>query len=192
MGGMDDVLGFLGRLFTEAPACFISWPAAAMVVGTMIGILSSRAAAQLAVVPRTTAGATGIITAPFVHLGVAHLAANLPAFIVLGALVLRRGTSRFLEISLAITLGQGVLLWLLGRKAAHVGMSGVIFGFFGYLVAVAWFTRTTTDLLVACGVVVFYGGILAGIAPARKGTSWDGHLFGLISGLGTAWFQYRV
>jgi len=71
-------------------------------------------------------------------------------------------------------------------------MSGVIFGFFGYLIALAWITRTASDLLVAGGVLLFYGGMLAGLAPARNGTSWEGHLFGVIAGLGTAWLQYRM
>ena len=44
---------------------------------------------------------------------------------------------------------------------------------------------------MAGGVLLFYGGMLAGLAPARNGTSWEGHLFGLIAGLGTAWFQFR-
>jgi membrane associated rhomboid family serine protease len=68
-------------------------------------------------------------------------------------------------------------------------MSGVIFGFLGYLLAAAWFTRTMPDLLVAGGVMVFYGSMLAGIAPARAGTSWEGHLFGLLAGLGRAWLE---
>jgi membrane associated rhomboid family serine protease len=110
---------------------------------------------------------------------------------VLGWLVLRRGHEQFLEVALIIALAQGVLLWLLGRKVAHVGMSGVIFGFFGYLILLAWFTRATPDLLAAGGVLLVYGGILAGVAPARNGTSWEGHLFGLIAGLGTAWFLYH-
>jgi membrane associated rhomboid family serine protease len=70
-------------------------------------------------------------------------------------------------------------------------MSGIVFGFFGYLLALAWFTRTSTDLLVAAGVLVFYGAILAGVAPARDGTSWEGHLFGLVAGVGTAWLQFH-
>jgi membrane associated rhomboid family serine protease len=70
-------------------------------------------------------------------------------------------------------------------------MSGVIFGFLGYLLAVAWYTRTTPDLLVAGGVVLFYGGMLAGIKPVRDGTSWEGHLFGLLVGLARAWFDSR-
>lgn len=141
---------------------------------------------QLALVPRTQGGLVGLFTAPFIQSGLSHLAANLPAFLVLGALVLRRGESLFLETALTIALGQGLLLWLLGRKAAHMGMSGVIFGFFGYLLALAWFTKTTSDLLVATGVLIFYGGMLAGVAPTRNGTSWEGHMFGLIAGLGAA------
>ncbi|HWZ96074.1 MAG TPA: rhomboid family intramembrane serine protease [Opitutaceae bacterium] len=188
---MNDIPGFLARLFTQAPYVYLSWPAVAMIVGTLVGVLSQSAAKQLAVVPRTASGLVGIITAPFIHANFAHLAANLPPFLVLGALVLRRGQGQFLEVALVIALAQGLLLWLLGRKVAHVGMSGVIFGFLGYLLLLAWFTRATPDLLVAGVVLLVYGGILAGVAPARNGTSWEGHLFGLIAGLGTAWFLYH-
>ncbi|MDE3085052.1 MAG: rhomboid family intramembrane serine protease [Verrucomicrobiota bacterium] len=189
---MDDIFPFLVRLFTQPPYIFLSWPAVAMIVGTLVALASKSAASALAVVPRTAGGLVGLVTAPFVHANLAHLAANLPPFLVLGSLVLRRSESQFLEAALMIALAQGVLLWLLGRKASHVGMSGVIFGFFGYLLAAAWYTRATPDLLVAGGVLLFYGGMLAGIKPARDGTSWEGHLFGLIASLGTAWWLYRA
>lgn len=173
---MDQVLGFIERLFTEPPAYFLSWPAAAMVMGTLLGIIAPGAAAQLAIVPRTGGGLLGILTAPFVHANLAHLAANLPAFLVLGTLVLRHGQAPFVQTSVEIALGQGALVWLFGRRAAHLGMSGVIFGYFGYLIAAASFTRAPDDLLVAGGVLVVYGGILAGIAqpetaPRGRGTS---------------------
>ena len=189
---MDDFKGFLVRLFTDPPWCFLSWPAAAMIIGTLIGIFSSGAVQRLAVVPRNAAGLIGLITAPFIHLNFAHLIANLPPFVVLGALVLRRDESQFLKVSLAIALTQGGLLWMFGRKVAHVGMSGVIFGFFGYLIALGWFSHTTPDLWAAAGVLIFYGGMLVGVAPARNGTSWEGHLFGLIAGVAAAWFFQRT
>ena len=139
----------------------------------------------------TAGGLVGVVTAPFVHANIAHLAANLPPFIILGSLVLRRDQPHFIEVATTIAVAEGALLWLFGRNASHVGMSGVIFGFLGYLLAVAWFTRTTSDLLVAAGVIVFYGGMLAGIKPVRDGTSWEGHLFGLLAGLARAWFDTR-
>jgi membrane associated rhomboid family serine protease len=72
-----------------------------------------------------------------------------------------------------------------------MGASGVVFGFFGYLIGLAYFTRATSDLLVAAGVIVVYGGLLAGLKPVRKETSWEGHLFGLIVGLAKVWWLRR-
>jgi membrane associated rhomboid family serine protease len=87
---MNAILPFLHRLYFEAPWCYISWPAVAMVVGTIIPYLSKSFAARLGVVPRKLSGLVGLVTAPFVHANIAHFAANLVPFIVLGALVLRR------------------------------------------------------------------------------------------------------
>ena len=186
---MDHVLEFLHRLYLDAPWRLLSWPAAAMVVGTIISAVAGQSAAHLGLVPRRASGLLGILTSPFVHANAAHLAANLPPFVVLGALVLRRNEAQFVEVAVTIALGQGVLLWLFGRNATHVGMSGVIFGFLGYLLAAAWFTRTMSDLLVASGVVIFYGGMLAGLKPVRDGTSWEAHLFGLLAGFARAWLD---
>jgi membrane associated rhomboid family serine protease len=188
---MNQLLPFFHRLYLETPWCYISWPAAAMVIGTIIPYLSKSLAAQLGLVPRKLSGLVGIVTGPFIHANIAHFAANLLPFIVLGGLVVRRNEAGFIEVAATIALVEGLLLWLFGRNASHVGMSGVIFGFLGYLVAVAWFTRTTPDLLVAAGVIVFYGGMLAGIKPVRDGTSWEGHLFGLLAGIAKAWFDAK-
>jgi len=186
---MDLLTHYLHRLYLETPWCYLSWPALAMVAGTVLAAGSVRWAARLGVTPRRAAGLPGIVTAPFVHANAAHLAANLPPFIVLGGLVLRRHEAQFVEVAVTIALLQGVLVWLFGRNASHVGMSGVIFGFLGYLLAAAAFTRTTSDLTVAVGVMLAYGGLLAGVKPARGGTSWEGHLFGLLAGVARAWLS---
>jgi len=186
---MGTVLSFLRRLFIEKPWAFLAWPAVAMVAGTLLHSFLGQRASRLAIVPRTLGGLLGIVTAPFVHGNASHLAANLPPFVVLGALVLRHNDRQFLATASFIALSSGGLLWVLGRSAAHVGMSGVIFAFFGYLLALAYFTRGVTDVLIAGGVLVLYGSMLAGIRPARDGTSWEGHLFGLAAGIATAWLE---
>jgi membrane associated rhomboid family serine protease len=160
-----------------------------MCAGTFLCAILGQAAQRIAIVPRTSGGLLGVFTAPFVHGNLAHLAANLPPFIVLGVLVLRHGERTFIKTALLIALGSGLLLWLLGRSAAHMGASGVIFGFFGYLVALAYFSRGVTDVLIAGAVLLVYGSMLVGIKPARNGTSFEGHLFGLISGVATAWLE---
>jgi len=186
---MDRLAPFFHRLYLETPWCYLSWPTAAMVIGTLLAAVSAALATRLAVVPRQASGLLGILTAPFVHANAAHLAANLPPFLVLGGLVLRRNETRFVEVAASIAIAGGLLLWLFGRRLAHVGMSGVIFGFFGYLLALAWFARSPGDLLVAGGVLLVYGGMVAGLKPVREKVSWESHLFGLAAGIARAWFD---
>ncbi len=186
---MDLLITYLRRLYLEAPWCYLSWPALAMVVGTTAAAASPRLAARLGVVPRKASGLPGILSAPFVHANAAHLAANLPPFVVLGGLVVRRDAGHFVGVAVSIALIQGALVWLFGRNASHVGMSGVIFGFLGYLITAGWLTRTTNDLIVAGGVMLVYGGLLAGVKPVRGAISWEGHLFGLLAGIARAWMD---
>lgn len=184
---MDQVVRVLGH----RPWALLTWPALAMIVGTLLRALLGKRAAALAVVPRTTGGLVGIATSPFLHCNAAHLVANLPPFVVLGLLMLRLGEPTFLRASLIIVLGSGVLLWLLGRNAAHMGMSGVIFGFFGYLIALAFLRGGTGNVAIAVAVLVVYGSMLAGLKPARSSTSWESHLFGLCAGVAAAWLAQR-
>jgi membrane associated rhomboid family serine protease len=187
----EVVLSFLHRLFAEKPWALLAWPAVAMVAGTLARWLLGQDGQRLAIVPRTKGGLLGIATAPFVHANVAHLIANLPPFLVLGALVLRLGSDRFIETVAVVAMGGGALVWLLARRGAHMGASGVVFGFLGYLIGLAYFTRARSDLLVAAAVLVVYGGMLAGLKPARRETSWEGHFFGLLVGLAKVWWLRR-
>ncbi len=162
-----------------------------MIAGTLLRAILGQRASALAVVPRTPTGLFGIAFAPFLHCNLGHLVANLPPFVVLGALVLRLGEATYLRAAVLILVGSGVLLWLFGRNAAHMGMSGVIFGFFGYLVALAIFRGGVGNVSIAALVLVLYGSMLAGIKPARSSTSWESHLFGLVAGVGAAWLRHR-
>jgi membrane associated rhomboid family serine protease len=160
-----------------------------MGAGTLLRALLGQNANCFAIVPRTSGGLLGIVTAPFVHGGLAHLLANLPPFVVLGALVLRHGEHTFIKVALLITFASGLLVWLLARSAAHMGASGVVFGFFGYLVAYAYFHHAVADVVIAVLVVLVYGSMLAGIKPARNGTSFEAHFFGLVAGIAVAWLD---
>ena len=188
---LDFALPLLRGVFAEKPWALLAWLAVAMVGGTLARWLLGQGGQRLAIVPRTKGGLLGIATGPFVHANVAHLVANLPPFVVLGALVLRKGSERFLETAGIVALGSGALVWLLARRGAHMGASGVVFGFFGYLIGLAYFTRTTSDIVVAAVVLLVYGGILVGLKPARRETSWEGHLFGLAVGLAKVWWLRR-
>jgi membrane associated rhomboid family serine protease len=140
--------------------------------------------------PRNVSRLWGILLAPLLHGGFGHLSANSVPFLVLGALVLLRGPKVFFGVSLIITLLAGLATWLIGASASvHIGASGVIFGYFGFLLAAGLFERKITSILMALGVGFLYGGLIYGVNPFQDGPiSWEGHLFGFLSGIAAAYW----
>ena len=136
------------------------------------------------IVPRTVEGLRGIPLSPFLHAGIGHVLANTVPLLVLGGFVALRGKGAFPWISAAIIIVGGAGVWLIGRSAVHVGASGLVFGYFGYLVARGWYDRSILSILVAVIVIVVFGwGILLGVLPMGGFISWEGHLCGLLAGV---------
>ncbi len=133
--------------------------------------------------PRTWQGLGHILTAPFFHVGFAHLAANTLPLVILGWLVMLRRTADYVVVALVSALASGLGIWLLGgSRTIHLGASGVIFGFLGYLVARAYFERSLAALILALVAGMLYGGLIWGVLPGQAGVSWLGHFFGLVGG----------
>ena len=141
------------------------------------------------ILPRTVAGLRGIPLSPFLHANFSHLLVNTLPFLVLGGLVCLQGKRAFLGVSLVVIVGGGIALWLFGRMAYHIGASGLIFGYFGYLVARAWYERSPGSILIALVTLFFYGGLVWGVLPTNTYISWEGHLFGLLAGIVAARIQ---
>ena len=143
-------------------------------------------------IPRTAKGLIGIPLMPFLHGSFDHLVVNTMPAVVLGGLVAIQGSRKFLTATVFITLVGGAALWIVGRDAIHVGASGLVFGYFGYLIARAWYTRSFVSILVAVLVTVVYGGILLGVLPFfQEGVSWEGHLTGLVAGVLAARIMWK-
>ncbi len=153
---------------------------------TLLGFVFPGLVRELALVPREPGALLGILTMPLVHASLHHLLANLPPFLVLSALVLI-GSPRYYLVTTGfiVTLG-GLLLWLLGQAGFHVGASGLIFGYFGFLLGRGFYDRQLAPLLLAALTAFLYGGMLWGILPNQPGVSWDGHLAGLVAGVITS------
>ena len=141
--------------------------------------------------PRTFAGLAGIVFAPLLHDGFAHLLANSFPFIILGGIVLLGGRRLFWRVTLFVMLAGGLGVWLFaGPSTNHIGASGLIFGYLGFLLARGWFEKSLPWMLAAGAILVGYGGLLFSVLPIHAGVSWQSHLFGFLAGVGAArlWF----
>jgi membrane associated rhomboid family serine protease len=137
----------------------------------------------LGIRPRTAAGLRGVLFAPFLHGDFAHLAANTLPFVVLGLLVMLRGKGGFFVVAVVAAAVSGLGVWLFGgSRSIHLGLSGVIFGFLGYLLGRGLHERRVGAIVLALIALVLYGGALWGLLPLRAGVSWQGHLFGFLGG----------
>lgn len=154
-----------------------------------VNLLLGHRLSSWGIVPRTVWGLVGIPFSPLLHGSVFHLLMNTVPLAVLGGLVMLQGRDVFLAVSLWIVLLGGAGVWVTGRAAVHVGASGVIFGYFGYLVARGWYGRDPLALLAGCLTVALYSGMLWGVFPTWLPISWEAHLCGLGAGVLAARLQ---
>lgn len=159
-------------------------PLALMWAIELLNTLAGHALDAWGIVPRTETGLVGIVCAPFLHGSIAHLASNSLPFLVLGWFVMLWRVSDFIWVSLVVAVVAGLGTWLIAPSGTvHVGASGVIFGYLGFLLARGYFERSLSSILLSLGVGALYGGVLFGVLPGQAGISWQGHLFGFIGGV---------
>jgi membrane associated rhomboid family serine protease len=134
-------------------------------------------------VPRTERGLVGIVTMPFLHAIFSHLSGNLVSLVILLALMLVFHSKRMIVDVLLSGFAGGLLLWLFGRSADHIGASGLIYGLAGFMVVAGIVHKRFLEAVAAVAVAVLYGNsLLWGLLPMQPGVSWDGHLAGAIGG----------
>lgn len=143
----------------------------------------------LGIRPRQPIGLLGIVFSPLIHRDVAHLIANTLPFVVLGWLVLLQGQLQgdggFYAVTVIILLIGGLGTWLFGREAIHLGASGLIFGYIGFLLISGYAGPTVLTVAFAAIVFLLYGNQLWAMLPSSNAAtvSWEGHLFGFVGGL---------
>ena len=136
------------------------------------------------IAPRDPDGLAGVLAAPLLHGGFAHLVGNTLPFLALGAVIALSGAARLLAVTAVVVLVGGLGTWLAAPAGTvHIGASGVVFGYAAYLVARGLASRRPLQLAVGIVVLLLWGTtLLQGLVP-QAGVSWQGHLFGALGGV---------
>ena len=138
----------------------------------------------LGLYPRSAPGLLGILCMPFLHGNFNHLILNSIPLFVFGSFLLLGGHQQFFHVSGIIIILSGILVWLFGRKAIHIGASGLVMGYFSYLIIQAYYHPDVLAIGIAVTSVYYFGSLFLGLFPGEIKTSWEGHLFGFIAGIG--------
>ena len=136
--------------------------------------------------PRAVGGLDGVLLMPLLHGSIGHIASNSVPLLVLGGLMTLTAPRNVFPASAIIIVLGGIGVWLFGRTALHVGASGLIFGWFAYLVARGVVERRLMPIVVSAAVALFYGTMIFGVLPGQPGVSWEAHLFGALAGVAAA------
>ena len=140
------------------------------------------------ILPHNVTRLPEIFTAPFLHVSWQHIEGNTVPLFVLGVLAAYRGIKKFLLMTLIVAVVSGLAVWLFqGSTELTVGASGLIFGYFGYVVVRGFFDRNLLDIGVGIVAGLLYWTILQVAIPGTPGISWIGHLGGLVGGVLAAW-----
>ena len=142
--------------------------------------------------PRALDGLDGVVWAPFLHGGFDHLIGNTIPFLLLGFTIAFGGVARVAIVTAVVALVGGLGTWLVATaNTIHIGASGIVFGYAGYLLARGVFSRSLGQIALGAVVLVVWGTtLLRGLVP-ETGISWQGHLFGAIGGIVAARLLHR-
>ncbi|HEV7192581.1 MAG TPA: rhomboid family intramembrane serine protease [Jatrophihabitantaceae bacterium] len=134
--------------------------------------------------PREIDGLWGVLTQPFLHHSYGHLLSNAVPLIGIGWVLLLSGLRTWLTVSAIVVVVGGVAAWLVAPSGVVVGASAMIFGWLGYLLARAYFSRQLKWIFVAVMVLLFFGTLLTSLLPSFDShVSWESHACGFAAGI---------
>jgi membrane associated rhomboid family serine protease len=128
-----------------------------------------------------------IVTAPFLHFSWSHIEGNSGPLFVFGFLAAYRGVRKFFGVTALIVGFAGLGAWFTaGPHTVGAGASGVVFGYFGYVIVRGFFDRHRIDIVIGLVMALSFAYQFSVIVP-KEGIGWQAHLFGFIGGVAGGW-----
>lgn len=143
--------------------------------------------------PRSAEGVLGIFLMPLLHADWAHLISNSVPLFLLITLAYDVYPKVFFQTFSIIYILTGSLVWLSGNvNSYHIGASGIVYGLVAFLFMMGVFRKDRKSLTITAFIAFMYGGLAVGLFPVQEGISWEGHLFGALSGTLSAILFYSI
>jgi membrane associated rhomboid family serine protease len=137
--------------------------------------------------PRDLASLPDIVTAPFLHFSWAHIEGNSGPLFIFGFLAAYRGVTKFLGVTAIVILTSGLGAWLFESPGSvGAGASGVVFGYFGYIMVRGFFDRHLIDVLIGAVMALCFAYQFTVLLP-QAGIGWQAHIGGLVGGVASGW-----
>ncbi len=136
--------------------------------------------------PRQLVGLLGILFAPLLHGGFAHLLSNSLPMLILLTMMLHLYPNSALKVIPAVYFGPGIAVWLFAGGGDHIGASGLVYGLVSYIFAGGLIRRDTRAIAATLLVCLLYGALVWGVLPIQPGVSWQTHLAAALIGLALA------
>jgi membrane associated rhomboid family serine protease len=191
--------GALGRgLGQDDPAAVLDRARTALFV--MVGVLAVLWVVQIAnwadhyqlsfeygIRPRDVADLPDLLAAPFLHFSWAHIEGNSGPLFIFGFLAAYRGVARFAGVTVVVILTSGLGAWLTGSAGTvGAGASGVVFGYFGYIMVRGFFDWHPIDMLIGAVMALCFAYQFTVLLPGA-GIGWQAHIGGLTGGVVSGW-----
>jgi membrane associated rhomboid family serine protease len=140
------------------------------------------------IVPHDVGRLPEIFTAPFLHVSWAHIEGNSGPLFIFGFLAAYRGVPKFLGVTLVVAITSGLGAWIFeSSHSVGVGASGVVFGYFGYIIVRGIFDRHLIDLMLGLVMALCFAYQFSVLLPAQ-GIGWQAHIGGVAGGVAAGWF----
>lgn len=129
-----------------------------------------------------------IFSSPFLHFSWGHIEGNSGPLFVFGFLAALRGVRKFLGVTVLIVIGSGLGAWLTHPvNTVGAGASGVVLGYFGYILVRGVFDRRGIDIVIGLVMALCFAYQFAVLLPGEAGISWQAHLSGFVAGVLGGW-----
>jgi len=137
--------------------------------------------------PRDVGSLPDILTAPFLHFSWSHIEGNSGPLFIFGFLAAYRGIGKFVGVTAIVMLTSGFAAWIFeSQGSVGAGASGVVFGYFGYIMVRGLFDRRVIDLLIGAVMALCFAYQFAVLLP-HQGIGWQAHVGGLVGGIGSGY-----